>query len=55
MAVGRSGNGGHPVMANRRRRPNGRWPVWMYVFMLLAGMAAVLSLFLLLVGGVRNQ
>jgi hypothetical protein len=42
-------------MASRHRHPNKRWPVWTYLFMLIAGVAALLSLILLLVGGVRDQ
>jgi hypothetical protein len=42
-------------MASPPRYPNGQWPVWTYLFMLVAGVAALLSLVLLLVGGVRDH
>lgn len=42
-------------MGSSRRQPNRGGPVWTYLFMLVAGVAALLSLILLLVGGVRDQ
>ena len=41
-------------MGSPRRQPNKGWSVWPYLFMLVAGVAALLSLILLLVGGVRD-